>query len=565
MTQPETLADVLARLGADPGLAPTRRRDLASALRTLARAARADPAATPATFPALRALAAGKVPAALGLSPKRWANVRADAAAALRHAGVAPEGRRPAATLPEPWRALRAAMAGDVALRCGLARLVAFCADRGIAPGAVDDAALEGFRAWLEAGTLVPDPGRVQRRACLEWNRAAGLVPGWPGREVAVPDRRDRLGLPPGTFPASFLADVDAWQARLAGEDLFDEAGPAKPLRPATLRHTRHQVLAAASACVRAGCDPGGAAGPRRPGRAGAPEARARVPARAVRRREHGGAGRARGHAGQRRPPLGPARPARAQEARAHARQAAAPGARPDREEPGPARPVRRPARPARPARAARQAPAPGGGRGRPGQGGAAGPDRAAGAAAAPGAAAHAQPAGAPPRPPPGAPAGPEGRAAARRGWPSPRTRPRTASRSSSRCRRSWSAPSTSTSAATGGTWCAARTRAGCSRATRAAPKHAVSLADQIKGAVRRHTGLEVHPHLFRHLAAKLLLQEAPGAYEAARRLLGHRSVDTTTLYYTGLDTARAVGAYQERLLERRGRLRGAGEGARRG
>ena len=148
-------------------------------------------------------------------------------------------------------------MAGDVALRCGLARLVAFCADRGIAPGAVDDAALEGFRAWLEAGTLVPDPGRVQRRACLEWNRAAGLVPGWPGRAVAVPDRRDRLGLPPGTFPASFLADVDAWQARLAGEDLFDEAGPAKPLRPATLRHTRHQVLAAASACVRAGCDPG--------------------------------------------------------------------------------------------------------------------------------------------------------------------------------------------------------------------------------------------------------------------------------------------------------------------
>ena len=96
-------------------------------------------------------------------------------------------------------------------------------------------------------------------------------------------------------------------------------------------------------------------------------------------------------------------------------------------------------------------------------------------------------------------------------------------------------------------------------------PKHAVSLADQIKGAVRRHTGLEVHPHLFRHLAAKLLLQEAPGAYEAARRLLGHRSVDTTTLYYTGLDTARAVGAYQERLLERRGRLRGAGEAARRG
>ena len=37
-------------------------------------------------------------------------------------------------------------------------------------------------------------------------------------------------------------------------------------------------------------------------------------------------------------------------------------------------------------------------------------------------------------------------------------------------------------------------------------PKHAVSLAGQIKRAVRHRAGLEVHPHLFRHIAAKLLL-----------------------------------------------------------
>ena len=37
-------------------------------------------------------------------------------------------------------------------------------------------------------------------------------------------------------------------------------------------------------------------------------------------------------------------------------------------------------------------------------------------------------------------------------------------------------------------------------------PKHAVSLAGQIERAVRHRAGLEVHPHLFRHIAAKLLL-----------------------------------------------------------
>jgi hypothetical protein len=45
-------------------------------------------------------------------------------------------------------------------------------------------------------------------------------------------------------------------------------------------------------------------------------------------------------------------------------------------------------------------------------------------------------------------------------------------------------------------------------------------------------------------------------------RLVGHRSTDATTLYYTGLSNAPAVAAYQERVLERRGRLRRAGEGA---
>ena len=95
--------------------------------------------------------------------------------------------------------------------------------------------------------------------------------------------------------------------------------------------------------------------------------------------------------------------------------------------------------------------------------------------------------------------------------------------------------------------------------------KHAVSLGIQISGAVRRHTGLLVHPHLFRHLAAKLALQEAPGNYEQARRLLGHKSIDTTTLYYTGLDSAQAAAVYQAQLLERRLRLQGQGRGHARG
>jgi integrase len=86
------------------------------------------------------------------------------------------------------------------------------------------------------------------------------------------------------------------------------------------------------------------------------------------------------------------------------------------------------------------------------------------------------------------------------------------------------------------------------------APKHTSTMQMQIIDAVRRHVGVDVNVHLFRHLAAKLLLQESPGNYEGARRLLGHRSIDTTTTFYTGFDTAAAARHYHAMLEARRGR-----------
>jgi len=69
-----------------------------------------------------------------------------------------------------------------------------------------------------------------------------------------------------------------------------------------------------------------------------------------------------------------------------------------------------------------------------------------------------------------------------------------------------------------------------------------------------RDPGMRMHPHLFRHATAKLFLDANPGAYEVVRRVLGHRSIDTTTSFYTGLETASAVRHFDELLLRiRRG------------
>ncbi|MGE3743528.1 MAG: tyrosine-type recombinase/integrase, partial [Geminicoccaceae bacterium] len=83
-------------------------------------------------------------------------------------------------------------------------------------------------------------------------------------------------------------------------------------------------------------------------------------------------------------------------------------------------------------------------------------------------------------------------------------------------------------------------------------PKSSQTLAVQITRTVFRYTGLDVNPHLFRHVAAKLYLDHRPGDYVTVQRVLGHRSLNTTTTVYTGMET-RAAGRHFADVV--RGRL----------
>jgi len=84
----------------------------------------------------------------------------------------------------------------------------------------------------------------------------------------------------------------------------------------------------------------------------------------------------------------------------------------------------------------------------------------------------------------------------------------------------------------------------------RGGPKGANTLRGQIHQTIRSYTGLEMNPHLFRHATAKIYLDGNPGAYEVVRRVLGHRSGDTTFAYYTGLETAAAVRHFDDTILK---------------
>lgn len=83
-----------------------------------------------------------------------------------------------------------------------------------------------------------------------------------------------------------------------------------------------------------------------------------------------------------------------------------------------------------------------------------------------------------------------------------------------------------------------------------AGPKSSSLLSDQITGTIKRHLGIDVNPHLFRHIAAKLYLDVRPGEYEVVRQVLGHSSMNTTTNFYAGAE-GKAAGNLFAGVVER--------------
>ena len=67
------------------------------------------------------------------------------------------------------------------------------------------------------------------------------------------------------------------------------------------------------------------------------------------------------------------------------------------------------------------------------------------------------------------------------------------------------------------------------------------TLSEQLTERILAATGVRITAHQFRHAAAAILLKHRPGEYELARRLLGHRNIETTKSFYCGLETTQAT------------------------
>jgi integrase len=255
---PRSLTEVVAHVEADSGLAPTRQRDLVSAVRRIAELIGKPLDALPADLNALRPRINAVRPALHQISPKTWTNLKTNFRAAVLAAGGRERGR---SARSSDWQTLHDCLP-DKRMANGLSRFITWCSGQGIAPAQVDDVVMTCFRAALGTDTLVPDPNDCHRRSARLWNEAVARVPSWPARPIVVPDyHQPRTTLREQDLPASFGADLRRHLEWAAGTDPLAEPTPAKAMAPRTLRLRRTQLLLAASRLVASGRDPGSITG----------------------------------------------------------------------------------------------------------------------------------------------------------------------------------------------------------------------------------------------------------------------------------------------------------------
>ncbi len=253
-TNPMTLADLHRRIRADLALPPRRRDDMASALSSVAKALGRPIDIIAADPVALRPLLKGLTPAMVGHAGGRWRNILSLLVAAMRYGGVASVPGRFDHEPSPAWRDLLRCIGAEKAPLFHLGRLARYCTLQGLEPDRVDDTVIARYLNDLTTQSLASEPARCAREAALHWNRAADAHPAWPQHRLTLADNRNIYSLPWSAFPPTMLQDVDRWMGWLGLDPMADR--DFRPLRPASLDSNLRGVREYLGALVQQGEDP---------------------------------------------------------------------------------------------------------------------------------------------------------------------------------------------------------------------------------------------------------------------------------------------------------------------
>ena len=227
--------------------------DVKSAVRTVGRLLGGDLASIEVDVAALRRRLEGLSPESVGLTKGRWNNIRSLFGKALGLAVKVFPSRSKEPVLPKWAKVLAPLTASRRSLLTPLAR---FLGSRGVLPSNVTVSDLDAYHSVLVSDRLRSDPEGTWNSITWSWNACVREFEAWPQIEIERVSRKETYILDWSAFDPAFRADCEAYLDRLANVDLSADEGPLRASRSATIETRRYQLRVLASAAVLSGTDP---------------------------------------------------------------------------------------------------------------------------------------------------------------------------------------------------------------------------------------------------------------------------------------------------------------------
>ena len=230
-----TLQDVLDGIRANE-LPGQRRRNILSGIRTLCKTVGKTPSQMPAHPGMLRRVIKRLHFEQCDLTRSRIANIKSDILFALKRLNLIHGARGYMATFSPEWQTLWDAAQNICDEARYASRLMHYCSAQGILPPDVDDSIAELLLRALVDESFVKNPRQKWKSILHAWNKLVDLVPEWPQTKLTVPNDRNDYTIPLERFPLQIQREIEAMVESWSGTDILDDAGPPTPLAPATIK-----------------------------------------------------------------------------------------------------------------------------------------------------------------------------------------------------------------------------------------------------------------------------------------------------------------------------------------
>jgi hypothetical protein len=247
-----SFADAITAISTATDLSEETRRHWRSSLTGIAKAFDQPLELIPARYSAVRARMAGLHHVPLDWVPKTLANHKSNAKAALiwftREKDVLPHG----VALSPAWDQLRVELT-DPSTRYRLMPLMRFCSGVQIEPDAVDEAVLDRYIDHRARTTSRASDVASRRILARLWNAGIGNIEGWPQQRLVEPPVKAAEGPGWKDFPEGLRADIEGYLAGLNRIRRNKARQRIRPCKPSTITTRRRELVAAVRMAVKLG------------------------------------------------------------------------------------------------------------------------------------------------------------------------------------------------------------------------------------------------------------------------------------------------------------------------